>query len=117
MTKGRMLQADRPDWAPLLAIAGEPLAHQFMWMHEVQLRDGRRLQAFKHIATRRYLHVDGGSGQGWRYITPDNYVVADLAELLTEALAPMWDDGPDCEPGWADTARAAIAAVRSRMAA
>jgi hypothetical protein len=30
----------------------------FMWMFEVELESGLRLHAYKHIETRKYLHLD-----------------------------------------------------------
>ena len=55
---GEMLQCDEPDWLPLALVAGIDLLEDFMWMHEVRLSDGRRLHSYKHIDTRRYLHLD-----------------------------------------------------------
>lgn len=117
MIKGHTLQYDTPVWEPLLAVAGEPLVHQFMWMHEVELRDGLRLHAYKHIATRDYLHLCGSTGAAYRYLSPNNYVPVELAELLEEVLAAMWGDEPlSCEDGWAETAHAAIDTVRQQAA-
>ena len=60
---GEIHQFDRPEWAPLVALVGEDVAEDFMWMHEVELVDGRRVHAFKHRETRRYFHLlhDGGA--------------------------------------------------------
>jgi hypothetical protein len=52
---------DRPDWEPLLALVGEPMVCEFMWMTEIALPDGRALQSYKHIVTRRYLHLTADS--------------------------------------------------------
>jgi hypothetical protein len=54
---GQLLQYDTPNWEPLRHLVGDEVTGWFMWMHEVELADGERLQAYKHVATRRYLHV------------------------------------------------------------
>ena len=53
----QFVQYTQPIWEPLLALAGEALAPRFMWMHELCLEDGRALHAYKHVHTRRYLHL------------------------------------------------------------
>ena len=55
---GHVVRHHEPDWQPLLDIVGSYLACWFMWMSEVELSDGTRLQAYKHVATRRCLHLD-----------------------------------------------------------
>lgn len=55
--KGSVEQYETPDWEPLRAIAGDELLEYFMWMHEVSLRDGTRIHAYKNIATRGYVHL------------------------------------------------------------
>ena len=54
---GEMGQGDRPNWEPLEAMVGEELAGEFMWMFQVDLADGTAVHAYKHIFTRRYLHL------------------------------------------------------------
>jgi hypothetical protein len=51
--EGELLQYETPNWLPLALIAGIDLVEDFMWMHEVQLADGRHVHAYKHIDTRR----------------------------------------------------------------
>lgn len=53
---GEMTDTCEPDWAPLLAVAPHHV-DDFMWMFEVELADGTRLQAYKHYWTRRYMHL------------------------------------------------------------
>lgn len=50
--------SETPDWTPLEALA---LAEwgDFMWMFRVVCDHGRQGQAYKHIWTRRYIHLDG----------------------------------------------------------
>jgi hypothetical protein len=54
---GELGQGDRPNWEPLEALVGTALADEFMWMFQVDLADGTAVHAYKHIWTRRYLHV------------------------------------------------------------
>jgi hypothetical protein len=46
-----------PDWEPLLELAEDHI-DDFMWMFEVELESGLRLHAYKHVETRKYLHLD-----------------------------------------------------------
>lgn len=62
-------QYDTPDWEPLLELAAEH-ADEFMWMFEVELESGLRLHAYKHVETRRYLHLDK-EGRAFVYIWPE----------------------------------------------
>lgn len=55
---GGIVQYDEPIWEPLERAVGDELMGWFMWMFEVQTNEHRRFQAYKHCATRRYLHVD-----------------------------------------------------------
>ena len=96
---GEMRQYDEPDWQPLYDIVGVHLADWFMWMHEVELDDGRRVHAYKHIATRRYFHL-GVDGRAFVYVpgarlsAPGTYReidrldAIDLVFLTWEELAP-----------------------------
>jgi hypothetical protein len=52
-----MRQGERPVWQPLVDLVGEHLAEWFMWMFEVELADQTPLHAYKHVSTRRYLHL------------------------------------------------------------
>jgi hypothetical protein len=53
-----MLDVRAPEWEPLLNFAPDHI-DDFMWMYSVDLKDGTRLQAYKHYWTRRHLHLDG----------------------------------------------------------
>jgi hypothetical protein len=55
---GGIVQYDQPRWEPLELAVGEELMGWFMWMFEVRTTEHRCFQAYKHQATRRYLHVD-----------------------------------------------------------
>jgi hypothetical protein len=54
---GQLRQHERPEWKPLVRLLGDELAPWFMWMCELELADGARVQAYKHVATRRYVHL------------------------------------------------------------
>jgi hypothetical protein len=76
----RLIQGDfadqrEPEWQPLLDLLADVEAPEaiddFMWMFAVDLEDGRRLHAYKHFWTRRYIHLDG-DGNSWAY-TDEGY--------------------------------------------
>lgn len=54
---GTSRPADEPDWQPLLDLIGKHLTGFFMYMAQIQLEDGAMAHAYKHHATRRYLHI------------------------------------------------------------
>lgn len=60
---GNVVNFEQPVWGPLLGLA-RIYVDEFMWMGEVELDNGVRLQAYKHYWTRRYLHLDG-EGSAW----------------------------------------------------
>ena len=79
-----------PHWEPLERAVGLALAVTFMWMFEALTADGRRVQAYKHRATRRYLHLDD-EGLAYAY-RRDRCVPIPLARALEDALQPWWED-------------------------
>jgi hypothetical protein len=46
-----------PNWEPILHLA-RIYVDEFMWMGEIELTGGTRLQAYKNYWTRRYIHLD-----------------------------------------------------------
>ena len=86
---GRMSQGDRPDWRPLTRVMDEELVGTFMWMYEVETSTSLRIQAYKHIFTRRYVHLDQ-DGRAWAWVGGDRYRRVPLAPLLEEALEEWW---------------------------
>jgi len=48
----------------------------FMWMFEVELESGLRLHAYKHIETRKYLHLDK-EGRAFVYLWPEEIIDTD----------------------------------------
>jgi hypothetical protein len=87
---GHSVQGSVPEWRPLVEAVGEHLAGTFMWMFEVRLSDGRPLQAYKHIETRRYVHLDPACN-AFCYIGDDHYRRVELADALEAALSPWWE--------------------------
>jgi hypothetical protein len=86
--RGTATQGDRPEWGPLLDVVGEEVIADFMWMFEVRLTDGTALQAYKHIETRRYVHLDP-DGEAFVYEPPDRYRIVPLADVLAAVFAPL----------------------------
>jgi hypothetical protein len=82
---GEMSQGGHPVWEPLERAAGMELADGFMWMYEIDTTDGGHIQAYKHIDTRRYLHLDG-EGRAYEYIAEQRYREIPLADALDLAL-------------------------------
>jgi hypothetical protein len=105
--KGARYQGDTPNWEPLLSVLGEYLTGHFMWMFEVALTDGTKVQAYKHIDTRCYVHLDS-DGVAYVYEDEDRYRRFDLAELLAAVFAPL----PGLAGVTAEQIEASLAAVR-----
>lgn len=85
-TTGLITQGDTPDWAPLEAAIGAELAGWFMWMYEVRLADHRRIQAYKHVVTRRYLHLSA-DGSAFDYRAPNGaYLQVGLTTAIVRVL-------------------------------
>jgi hypothetical protein len=82
---GRGTQGERPDWAPLLELVGPVLVRWFMWMYEIALADGVRVQAYKHVATRRYLHL-AGDGRAFFYVGRYRYREVDRDAAVITAF-------------------------------
>ena len=72
LISGHMVQGDQPHWEPLLDLVGEDVTGWFMWMFEVELEDGRRVDAYKHQMTRRYVHLTD-DGSAFDYAGHDRY--------------------------------------------
>jgi hypothetical protein len=85
---GELKQYEEPEWGPLL----RRVVADFMWMHEIELEDGTEVHAYKHIDTRRYLHLDDScqayvfeeAGESGRYRPMDP------ARVLTSVFAGLW---------------------------
>jgi len=85
---GRSTQGDTPNWEPLVELVGELVTGDFMWMFEVELENGTPLQAYKHVDTRRYVHLDP-DGRAFVFESPDRYRPVPVADVLAAVFAPL----------------------------
>lgn len=83
-----MTQCDSPAWDPLLKLLAEYLVADFMWMHEVELKDGTRLQAYKNSETRRYLHLSS-DGRAFEYCGEEKYREVEITLALMERVLAL----------------------------
>lgn len=86
-----MVQRDRPEWGPLVTFLGETFAEDFMWMYEVRLDDGQRIDAYKHVDTRRYLHLTA-DGRLYGYVEGRRYREVDRDGVWW--VLPRWMQPP-----------------------
>ena len=111
-----MTQCETPCWAPLEAAVGLELASDFMWMYEVELADGRKVQAYKHIYTRRYVHL-GADGDAFAYESRQHYRrigAADAFDAVFAVLPGLFGVTQDqIDRSWAAVDRLEDAAERS----
>lgn len=70
-------------------LVGPVLINWFMWMGEIRLHNGMSVHAYKHVETRRYLHLADGH-TAFTYIEPDYYSRIRLDSALAEAFCD-WD--------------------------
>ena len=82
---GELAQFETPNWDPLIDLVGAHLVRWFMWMSEFEV-DGVRAHAYKHCATRRYLHI-GEDGRLFGYVPRYRYREIDRLEALDEVFA------------------------------
>jgi hypothetical protein len=82
--KGKSVRVWIPEWEPLLDLAPLHVA-DFIWMFAVELKDGSRVQAYKHYWTRDYVHLDG-DGRTFVFVEPDRYEEVEPAWLLSRVL-------------------------------
>ena len=84
---GEMVGCEEPVWKPLIDLTTK-VVDDFMLMFAVDLEDGRRLHAYKHYWTRRYVHIaDGGGAFGYLGGEPARYVECNPTWLLGLATA------------------------------
>jgi hypothetical protein len=86
---GELVQYEQPNWDPLIDVVGPHLVRFFMWMSEFEV-DGVHAHAYKHGATRRYLHV-GEDGRIFQGVDRFRYAVVDREEALEYAFEG-WED-------------------------
>lgn len=87
--EGSGIQGEVPDWKPLVDLIGEELVCDFMWMYGVELSTGARLHAYKHIDTRRYIHLAAADGAAWAYVPRGRYRRIAAADVLDEVFADL----------------------------
>lgn len=85
-----MSRLERPSWEPLIDLVGLELVRWFMWMGQVELVDDTVVHAYKHIATRAYLHV-GEDGRLFAFRSPDRYDEISRA-VAVEAVFGGWHE-------------------------
>lgn len=86
--RGTFAQSDTPAWRPLEHLVGYELVGDFMWMGEVELADSRRLQVYKHIYTRRSIHLDP-DGAAFVYESRERYRPYPVSEVLAAVFATL----------------------------
>jgi hypothetical protein len=69
--RGKIVNWTEPNWEPILHLA-RIYVDEFMWMGEIELTGGARLQAYKNYWTRRYIHLDE-DGNAFAYRGDDLY--------------------------------------------
>jgi hypothetical protein len=87
--EAHLVQFEKPNWEPVLAVLGERLTEGFMWMHEAALSDGTALHAYKHKWTRRYLFLSE-NGQAFEEAACQRYVPDRLDFAIKRAICPWW---------------------------
>ena len=110
--RGTLRQYERPVWQPLLDLVGEELVEWFMWMHEIELADQSALHAYKHVSTRRYLHLSE-DGRAFSYRSEAKYTEVAPCDAIDQAFAgwerllPAPDDPDDVRAALRRARRAA----------
>jgi hypothetical protein len=87
---GDFCNHDEPDWQPLYDIVGVQLADWFMWMCEVELVDGTRVHAYKHITTRQYFYL-GDDGRAFEYALNCRYRAIDRRTAI-DIVFDSWEE-------------------------
>lgn len=93
-------QFNEARWATLEAALGSDIAAWFMWMHEIRLDDGTRIDAYKHTTTRRYLHLSD-DGRAFDYLGDGGYgeVDSQLRSFADSAAGNVpYRRRPTCKP-------------------
>lgn len=85
----RITQGDSPAWEPLIEAVGERLVGTFMWMYEEEMADGTILHVYKHIHTRRYMHL-ATDGRAFAYTPCGMRWRMEMSHAIEEALCPWW---------------------------
>jgi 1,4-alpha-glucan branching enzyme len=107
---GELVQYEKPQWDPLIDFVGPHLVRWFMWMHEFAV-DGVRAHAYKHCATRRYLHI-AEDGRVFGCVPRYRYRVLERAEALEDVFSGWEETIPEPD----EPARAALERLRRAAA-
>jgi hypothetical protein len=87
---GEVSQYDEPDWEPLRDLVGMELADWFMWMFEIELAGRAIVHVYKHIATRRCVHL-AVDGRVFVYMPGGFYRQTDPRRAIDLVFA-RWDE-------------------------
>jgi len=87
---GDFCNHDAPDWQPLYDIVGVQLADWFMWMCEVELSDGCRVHAYRHITTRQHFYL-GDDGRAFEYALNCRYREIDRRQAI-DLVFDTWEE-------------------------
>lgn len=87
-----MTATDTPNWEPLERLLGAELTPLFMWMGSHTHRTGAVLHAYKHLETRRTLHLDAQL-RAYVYGPSGRYQPVHTHDALHAVLEP-WLSGP-----------------------
>jgi hypothetical protein len=90
---GKMTRGDNAVWEPLLAAVGGHRAGWFMWMYEVELDDGTAVHVYKHISTRRSMHLTE-DGRAFVFVGNEQYREIDRDEIV-DLVHAGWDPADD----------------------
>jgi hypothetical protein len=116
---GDTARQDLPYWRPLVDLVGVELADWFMWMFAIDLAEGARVHAYKHIATRRYFHL-AEDGRAFVYVGDRHYRgiaprdAIDAAFTNWDRLAPAPDDPAAVRAALARARATAFSAASTR---
>lgn len=81
--RGTFIQAEHPDWEPALALLGPSLTPWFQWMEELRLDDGTQVHVYRHVSTRRAIHIAAGAHRTF-FFDPDGTGDSDEVALYGE---------------------------------
>lgn len=109
---GRPTESELPCWRPLIELVGLELVGEFMWMLQIVLEDDSMLHAYKHIETRRYLHLHEDGGRAFVCVAAGRYREVHPRTAL-EAVVADWELSL-VEDEAADSIGAALAVARAR---
>ena|SRR5437588_2404016 len=86
--RGKISRPVGADWGPLDRLVDAVLADRFVWMHEIELEDGTRLQAYKDFMTGRKLHLDE-DGRAFQCTESGRYRQVDLGAALLSVYVDL----------------------------